>query len=143
MNSAELLLNWYVALVRWETRVATPQDIVTATEAYPVPWRQWAELFEHYWQDGTCPDTLPMVCTNKGVDTQGRTVREWHDANDPTRSGLWLLDESLGFEIVAVDTPEAVILFDDRKTDRKTGFFRIPKKFGCEMAPGTGERGAG
>jgi hypothetical protein len=115
MNSAELLLNWYVELTRWETEVATPQDIVSVLEDYPTPWRQWALLFETWWH---------------GVEL------------DETKHGPpAATDDSLGFTISAFETPEAVLIFDDC---RNHGYFRIPKKlaFACETRPRTAELAA-
>ncbi len=136
--NAENMLAQYIGLRRWEIDVAVPEGIEYAWELYPDPWRQWAELFSGRWQAGTCPDTLPMICISSfgDMDERRQTAREWHDKNDPTRRGLWLDDESLGFEITAIDTPEAVILIDEY---RDGGYIRIPKKTECETAPGTNE----
>ena len=113
MNAAELLKR-YVALVRWEIDVAEPEGIASVTDAYPDPWRHWAEFFCGCWQAGY--------------------------GDEATGGAPVVTDDGIGYRISAFETPEAVLIVDE---SRDHGCFRIPKKTGCETGPRTNANAAG
>ncbi len=97
MNAADLLRR-YAELARWETLVAEPKGILTDLARYPEPYQQDARLFAARWKAG--------------------------DVTDLAAGGSVIENDSLGFLVQAIETPEAVLIVDDTTGD---GFFRVPK----------------